>query len=276
MPAIAIIWQSRCMAVGFNHVTDLYDIYNVVQNTIIRYPKEVIIFTLREVFEKDSYYHYVRNAWGFPETPDHTDLDPYAGMFDDGTTRIYIGEQNRGDQIYYPALIVKSGGARSKPLSLNRDQYVVGYKSVLFTDTDGHERLVQRPEKFILSGAWESSMNIEVLARGIHARDDLVEIVALLFKDWKWNELNRAGISVKPNISIGSPSESEDRNDKLYRQTVTLELWTEWRREIPVESILDAINFCVDLGHTEDDVFIPAPNISISTKVELLDAFQPA
>jgi len=264
------------MATGFNHITDLYDLFDVTQSSMVRYPKEVIIFTLREVFEKDSFYHFSSDDWGYPNTPDHTDLNPEAGLFDDGTTRIYIGEQFRNDVIYYPSVLVKSGGFRSVPISLNRDQYVVGYKTVIFYDGEGNERLVQQPDKFILSGAWEGSMSIEVSARGLRARDDLVEIIVLLFKDWKWNELNRAGISIKPTISAGAPSESEDRNDKLYRQTITLELRTEWRREIPISGVLEAINICVDLGHTVDDTFVAAPNLTINTRLELLDAFQPS
>jgi len=263
------------VATGFNHITDLYDEFNTVQNTIIRYPKEVIIFTLREVFSKDSYYNYVHDEWGYPYTPDQTDLDPKAGIFDNGTTRIYIGEQFRGDVIYYPSVLVKSGGFRSVPISLNRNQNVVRYKTVRFYDDD-NERLVQQPDKFVLSGAWDTSIIIEVSARGLRARDDLVEIISLLFKDWKWNELNRAGISIKPTISGSAPSESEDRNDKLYRQTITLELRTEWRREIPITDVLDMINICVDIGHTEDGVFIAAPNLTINTNIELLEAFQPS
>jgi len=35
--------------------TDLYRIHNVVQNTIMSYPKELIISILRDEFSKDSY-----------------------------------------------------------------------------------------------------------------------------------------------------------------------------------------------------------------------------
>jgi len=62
----------------------------------------------------------------------------------------------------------------------------------------------------------------------------------------------------------------------LYRQTITLELRTEWRREIPITDVLDMINICVDIGHTEDGVFIAAPNLTINTNIELLEAFQPS
>lgn len=265
------------MSVGFNELTDLLDLQNVVQNSSIRICKDILIYSLKELFSKDSFYHYVHDSFGFPYTPNHTDLDIEAGLFDSGTTRVYIGEQFRGDVIYYPAILVKSGGFRSVPIGMNRNQHVVHYKTVIFVDEDDNERLVQQPDKFVLSGAWDQTINIEVLARSLRARDDLVEIISLLFTDWQWNELNRAGISIKPTVSVSGPSETDDRNDKLYRQTVTLEIRTEWRREIPITDVLDAINFCVSFGRfDEDDVFYPAPNLAISTRIELLDAFQPS
>ena len=40
--------------------SDLFGLYNVVQASMLVYPKEVIIASLRDFFSKDSYYHYSR------------------------------------------------------------------------------------------------------------------------------------------------------------------------------------------------------------------------
>ena len=50
--------------------SDLYKIHDVVQNTMIVFPKEIIIATLRDFFSEDSYYGYRRDNFGFPQTPD--------------------------------------------------------------------------------------------------------------------------------------------------------------------------------------------------------------
>ena len=120
----------------------------------------------------------------------------------------------------------------------------------------------------------EGQINIEVITRGLRSRDDLVELIKILFVELRWDEMFRAGVSIKPNVSVGSPSEGEDRNDKLFKQTVTLDIRAEWRREIPVESVLDLINICVELGNLEADPPTTAPNLSIVTSVQLLDALK--
>lgn len=262
------------MAAGFNQTSDLYDIYNVVQNTMIRFPKDMIVSSLREYFAEDSYYHYVRDEWGFPKIPEHTDLAPGAGINNDVTTRIYIGEFHRFDGIYYPAVLVRSGGSKYVPISLSRNKGGVQYENTRFVDGYGNETVFSTPSVFFFDGAWEGSINIDILTRGIKARDDLVELISIFFTELRYEEFYKAGIAIKPSISIGAPGEGEDRNDKLYKQSITLDIRTEWRREIPVTNILDIINFCADLGNLETTPHVYSPNLTINTTVELLDAIQ--
>jgi hypothetical protein len=236
------------MAAGFNNITDLYDVYYTVQNTMIRTPKDAFISSLREFFARDSKYHYVRNEWGYPKTPDHTDLDPEAGLYDDLTTRVFIGEQNRYDIIYYPAILVKSGSFRYVPISLNRNKYFTEWIQQEVIDGYGNRTFMSVPDKFVLAGAWEGSISVEVLSKGLRERDDLIELIAMLFVDFNWSNLSRMGVSIKPDLTISNPSEEEDRNDKLFRQSVDVNIRGEWRREIPINNIIDTITFCVEFG----------------------------
>lgn len=260
------------VSAGFNYLSDLYGLYNVVQNTFIRMPKDAIIASLKEYFGKDSLYHYVSDEWGFPKTPDHTDLDPYAGIADDLTTRVYIGEFFRYDVIYYPAILVKGGGNRSVPISFNRDAHVVEYVSTKYVDGYGNEKIISTPSHFVFNGAWEGSINIDVITRGLRERDDLVALIGLFFVDLNWNEFFKMGISIKPTVSAGPPTETEDRNDKLFRQTITVEIRTEWRREIPILNFLDIISICTQIGNLQPNPPQTAPNLEINTKLDLLSA----
>lgn len=248
------------MAAGFNQITDLYEIYNVVQNTMIRIPKDAIIASLREYFGRDSKYHFVRDEWGYPKTPDHTDLSPDAGLYDDLTTRVFIGEKNRFDIIYYPAILVKSGSFRYVPISLNRNRYFVEWTQQEVIDGYGNRTFMSVPEKFVLVGAWEGSLEIEVSSRGIRERDDLIELISIFLIDINWNNLSRMGVSIKPDLSISGPSEAEDRNDKLFKQTITINIRCEWRREIPILNFIDTITFCVEFGPI-DPPGMSAPNL---------------
>ena len=70
------------------------------------------------VYSKDSYYHYSRDAFGFPNTTDHTDLplgaDMPSGAYSHPelnnsphlSTRVFIGENFRYNGIYYPAILL--------------------------------------------------------------------------------------------------------------------------------------------------------------------------
>lgn len=256
--------------------SDLPRIYNVVQNTMLVFPKEIVISTLREYFAKDTYYHFAVDEWGFPKTPDHTDLPATAGLDPDDstTTRLFIGEQFRRDTSFYPALIVRHGGANSVPISMNREQSSVQWGKLVFEDGYGNIKTFNTPEHFILSGAWEGSINIDVLSRSLRARDDLSELVSILFVDLEFANLERSGLIIK-SVQAGSTSEQDDRSDKLFRQTITLNVRSEWRRAIPVGNIVEVIQTSVEFGRTEEPVTPIAANLTINstqTLVEILES----
>lgn len=262
------------LGTGSLHITDLYGLFNVVQNTQIVHPKELIIGVLRDHFSQDSYYHYVKDEWGFPKTGDVTDLPSEAGINDDSMTRLYIGEKYRFDAIWYPCILVYHGGSRNSPLSFNREKGTIKNDLTIVSDGYGNFTSFTTPSHFVLAGAWEGTINIDVMSRGIRSRDDLVELITLCLIDHRHDELLRAGVLVQPGVASGSPSEGEDRNDKLYKQTITVPIRTEWRREIPVQTVVDAINICVDFGDLSTTPVNIAPNIEIRTVINLLETIE--
>ena len=69
---------------------------------------------------------------------------------------------------------------------------------------------------FLTEGCWEGSVVIEVVTRSLRARDDLVEIIGMIFAEITVDPLYNVGLIVKPP-QIGSPSETEDRNEILEK-----------------------------------------------------------
>ena len=250
---------------------------------MIVYPKEVIIDTLRDYYSRDDYYHFSKDQWGFPNTVDMTDIPlgadlPYGPGANPALnpnpilpTRLFIGENYRYDGIYYPAILVKSGGTRYVPISINREKTTVHYKEMIYGDGYGNETLIRRPESFITAGIWEGSIIIDILTRSLCSRDDLAETMAMFFTEIAFEDLKDVGVIVKP-LSISSTSETNDRNDKLFKQTITLDIRTEWRREIPVGDTIDAILFTVyfqDLLRPNSPI---AANLTINSEVELTES----
>lgn len=261
------------MATGEILRHDLNRIHHVVQNTQLSRPKELLIGVLRDEFSKDSWYHYVADEWGYPKIPDHTDLPLGAGMQDDLTTRIFIGEAFKQEVTFYPAILVKAGSSKSTPISMNRNKETVQYEPIKVIDGYGNETVIATPTHFVLAGAWEGSMVLDIQTRDILSRDDLGAFCQVLFEDIRWEELRRAGVMIKPgSVSVGAPTEGDDRqNEKLYKTSVTMDIRTEWRREIPVSNVVDAISFCVDFGYLDATPVTIAPNLSISTVVQLIN-----
>lgn len=249
--------------------SDLYKIYNIVQNSMIVYPKEIIIAFLRDYFSKDTYYHYSRDPWGFPNTPDHTDLPLGSGLNNDITTRVFIGENYREDVIYYPAIFVKNNGSKYVPISLNREKGAVQWKFTEFDDGYGNKAFYKSPKSFLTQGAWEGTINVDIRTRSLRSRDDLVELVSIYLTDIAFEALQKAGLVIK-SVSAGSPSETDDRNDKLFMQTITLEVRSEWRIEIPVGNLVEIINFSIDFADIEHN-HPPASNLTIQTNALLID-----
>lgn len=255
--------------------TDLYQIYNVVQNTLMSYPKELIIGMLREEFSKDSYYKYTCDEWGYPKVPDHTDLPLGAGYNDDSTTRIFIGEAFRFDAIYYPAVLVKMTSAKSVPIGFNRNKEVVEYEKQLVIDGYGNEKEYFIPKYIDLAGAWEGTISIDIISRDSFDRDNLVGVIMLLFTDIRFESLRKAGILVKSGQpSMGGISESEDRQqDKLYKATISVDIRTEWRRLIPIDGVIERINICVDFG-VIGSMDVTDPNLMINQTISILDQIE--
>jgi hypothetical protein len=260
--------------------SDLFGLHNIIQASMLVYPKEIILATLRDFFSKDSFYHFSKNSWGYPNTTDHTDLPPGADIpygaanstanpQDRLSTRVFIGENYRYDGIYYPAILVKSGGSKYVPVSINREQGGIKYESIVYDDGYGQQVIVNRPAAFITAGAWEGSIAIDVLTRSLRSRDDLVELIGMAFAEITVDSLYDIGVVVKPP-NISAPSETDDRNDKLFRQTITMDIRTEWRRCVPIENVIDAIFFSA----TIEDISKSAPianNLTINTEVSLID-----
>jgi len=252
--------------------SDLDQIYHVVQNTMIVYPKELVISSLREHFSKDSYYRFDRDRFGFANTPDHTDLHPEAGYTEelkDLTTRLFIGESFRRDTIFYPALIIRHGGSNYVPISLNHEQGSVQWGKRVFQDGYGNIKTFAIPEYFILAGAWEGSITIEVMSRSLRGRDDLTQQVSLFFADLWFRKLEHAGLAVK-GVQVGGGTEAEDRNDKLFKQTITLNIRSEWRRHVPIGNIIEVIKTSVEFGNVAGTTPV-AQNITITSTQTLLD-----
>jgi hypothetical protein len=94
----------------------------------------------------------------------------------------------------------------------------------------------------------------------------------MMFNDLKFEAFRKAGLVIKPP-TISGISEGEDRQqEKIYKATINLDIRSEWRRLIPIDSLVDKINICIDIMnlHTKQ----PVPELEINTYIDLADAIE--
>jgi hypothetical protein len=250
--------------------SDLYKLYDVVQSTHTAVLKQLIVAQLRDYFAADSFYRYLADEYGFPKTVDLTDKPSDAGMNgDDSSTRLFIGEAYRFEGSFFPAILIKNGSIKYKPLSINRERETVSYEKIVISD-GYNSKVISVPKSFIFSGFWEGDIQIAVETKSVRSRDDLVDLIMLLFTDIRFRDMESSG-AVITGVSAGAPSERDDRNEKLYIQTISLNILSQWTREIPILHTVDAINFCVDFaGNLNETPLQIAPNLTISGQIDLL------
>jgi hypothetical protein len=253
------------------HKSDLPGIFNIVQNTMIKYPKELVIDILRKFYSYDTYYRYVSDEFGFPKIVKQNNLALDAGMEDNLCTRINITEYFNKNDAFYPCILVKNNSAKSVNFSAPREDGTILTEKILYEDGYGNQKLVNVPIAHELHGRWDGSLSIEILAMDLDTRDELVELTALALLDIYFRDLEEAGVVIKPP-TIGSPSEVDNRKDKIYKQVITIDYIGEWRREIPIENIIERILFTIEFQNLDNPNSQPAPNLTVIADINIVDA----
>ena len=232
------------MAVSHRVYSHLFNVADFVKQVAVSQGKNLIIDALREYFRHDTLYRFSTDAFGFPLTPDVTDMEP--AIQNERTTRIFIGDIFRMDKRFYPSIIVKYGSGRYKPVSFNQN-YTTKYRMDLVTDGYGNNSYIKTPTHTVVAGAWEQSFEIQIATESIPDREELADIVSSFFIGKVRQEIYEAGLFIK-SVSIGGEREEKWANDNVYIQSITLDTYSEWRREIPIDDLIETISFCFKYG----------------------------
>jgi hypothetical protein len=239
------------MATSLRVYSDLPGLSNFVKQTAVSQSKNLIIDVLREYFRKDTFYRFETDSFGFPLTPDLTDLPP--DINEERTTRIYIGDVFRFDKRFYPSITIRHSSGNYKPISFNQN-HTTKYRSDLVLDGYGGRSYIKVATHEVITGAWNMSFEVKIAAESTPDREELSDIISGFFQGVIRDDLTRAGLFVK-GISISGETEEEWGNEKIYMQSITLDCFSEWRREIPLDDLLETVNFCFNyniLGSSND------------------------
>lgn len=232
------------MATSHRVYSDLFHMSDFITQTAVSQGKNLLIDALREYFRQDTFYRFSTDAFGFPLVVDMTDLPP--DIQEERTTRIFIGDIFRYDKRYWPAIVVRYSSGRTYHVSFNQN-HTTRYRLDLVLDGYGGRSYIRVPTHHVVAGAWEQSFEVLIAAESVPDREELTDIVSSFLIGKARQELYEAGLFVR-NVSLGGEREDDWGNDKVYIQSITVETFSEWRREVPIDSLVETINFCFKYG----------------------------
>lgn len=243
--------------------SNLFQIANIVQQVCVSQGKNLLIDALRAYFRQDTFYRYETDAFGFPKVVNLTDLPP--DIQEKRTTRIFIGDVFRFDARYLPSITVRHSSAKYYPISFNQNFLNTKYRMDLVIDGYGNQSYIRTPTHSTVAGAWDQSFEVIISSEATPDREELSDIVSSFLIGVARQELYESGLFIK-SVNLNSEREEDYGNDKIYIQSINVECFSEWRREIPVDSLTEMIDFCFNYG-----LFPNGPFVSNSTWITLVD-----
>jgi hypothetical protein len=196
----------------------------------VKYIKDVIINSLRDVFSRDPDYTYIKDEDGiFPD-------------FDNENLGIVITDVFNYDVEFLPAITIRVNSSTLVPVSFNQNQFTLDYEKDesgnLVRDAAGKPIPVWQE----FSGLYDTTATLNVHTWDPLAREELVTRVAIMFKHVLRDQLYADfGFFVK-EVTVGGESETDYHNDFIYSQPVSITVLTGWNNRIPIEGPLEGIN----------------------------------
>ena len=218
---------------------------DIVWNSLVIDSKDILIQSLREYFSNDPVFRYRSDEFGFPLLPKAELVDgKIVGREDivwgDNSTKIIITDDYRFKPRFFPAITTTDNGGSNYEISFNQELSCVKYK---VEELIREGRIIQRrvPSHVLFAGSWKQNYSINIIAEDHATRKRLKDIVAILLMNVLRNTLLERGIFIE-KMTFGGDREEEFKNDYYYYATINVDLYSEWRREIPVTMLVEAIS----------------------------------
>lgn len=246
--------------------SDIFNLDNVVQMSGVQVGRNMLIDMLREIFVRDREYHYVKDPFGFPKTPSQRGLDADAGVDNEDTTRIFIGSTFRYDISFLPAITVRPVNIAYKPISFNQNNGTIQYGLQKIVDGYGNQTIVKTPSSMVFAGAWDQTFEVKISTYSPEDTHALTDLVIQSLQGTYRNNLQQNGLFIKRISGGGENTENVNRNDPVFHSSLSVETYSNWRREIPIANMIDRIQLCFEFDLTSED--IPATGLAIHHVIE--------
>jgi len=251
---------------GMQVFSDIFMLDNVVQHTGIMVGRNMLIDTLREIFAKDKEWRYVADMWGFPKTPSGVGLSTTAGIEDDLTTRIFIGSTYRYDIAYLPAITIRPTNIAYKPISFNQNRGTIKYGLQKITDGYGNTDILKMPVAIMRAGAWEQTFEVKISTYSAEDTHSITDVVIQSLQGTYRDNLQQNGLFIKRISGGGEVTENISENDPVFHASLSVETYSNWRREIPIANMIDRVLLCFEFDISDQD--IPATDMTYKQVID--------
>lgn len=201
--------------------------YPILTTDHVKYIKDTIISSLRDMFSRDPDFTYIKAEDGvFPD-------------FDNENLGVVITDVFGYTVNFLPAITIRVNGGSLMPVSFNQNQFTYDYHRDPVTGA-----LTALWQEF--SGLYDSSVVVNIHAWDPQTREELVTRLAILFQHLLRDQLYADfGLFVWKPVSIGAEVETpwtQDPNDMIFSQSISFQVLTGWNNRIPVGPPLEGIN----------------------------------
>lgn len=211
---------------------------------------DTIVEFLRQCFQNHPYYTYIPREDSFGPDFDHT--------------KIVIVDKYTEDAVFLPTVTISVDGIQTQWLQFSQSPFNTVLKFEM--NSDGSIKRDQEgrpvPSHYEYTGGYNGSVTLFVSAEDTISREELANTLHMIFAESGRDTLYMRGIFIK-DVSVGGQTEQPYRNDYIFQQAVTLSIWSEWVRKIPVGPNLEKIGY--DMRWLGEELDSPAQQVSYTT-----------
>jgi hypothetical protein len=191
---------------------------------------DVFVQSLREWFIRNPIYTYVPRE------------DSFGPDFE--LTNIVIVDKYTEEALFLPCITVNFNGGTTKWLQFSHSPFNTVLKYQMNKDGSVKRDSAGRPipSHYEYTGSYETSITFNISTQDTLSREELTNYVTVALSEVCRDDLMLRGIFIR-GVNAGSQTEVEYRENHIFQVAITAELYTEWKRMIPLGDTLKSIGF---------------------------------
>ena len=211
--------------------------YEVVESAQADVVVDQFVEVLRLAFANHPLYTYVPR------------ID--AGTPDYDLTKIIIVDKYTEEAMFLPTVTTSFNSANTRWIQFSQSPFntVLKYQCNLDGSIKRDANGKPIPSHFEYAGAYDSSISLLISANDTIEREELCNLIHVLLVENLRDAFYMRGIHIK-SVSTGGQTETPYRNDYIYQVPVTVEIYTEWKRKVPVGDTILRLGYQMTVGES--------------------------